>query len=146
MNWEAVGALAELLGALVVLATLVYLAVQVRHSRDLLEENRKIALSEVYANRSDQRLQDLRHGIDSPYVARILGEELGQSEDQMRARMVFQLMEIQMDTMHFQHKLGLLDQATIERSEKRTRENWDIWVKHGCYIHPYVQEWHDKNM
>ena len=34
MNWEAIGAIGEILGAVAVLATLVYLAVQVRYTRD----------------------------------------------------------------------------------------------------------------
>ena len=33
MNWEAIGALGELLGSLAVLITLIYVAVQVRHTR-----------------------------------------------------------------------------------------------------------------
>ena len=39
MNWEATAAVAELLGALGVIATLAYLAVQIRHSSDQLEKN-----------------------------------------------------------------------------------------------------------
>ena len=34
MNWDAIGAIAELLGAVGVIASLVYLATQIRHSRD----------------------------------------------------------------------------------------------------------------
>jgi hypothetical protein len=34
MNWEAIGAIGEILGAIAVLATLIYLAVQVRSTRD----------------------------------------------------------------------------------------------------------------
>ena len=34
MNWEAIGAIGEILGALAVVATLGYLAVQVRYTRD----------------------------------------------------------------------------------------------------------------
>ncbi len=33
MNWEAIGAIGEILGALAVVLTLGYLAVQVRHTR-----------------------------------------------------------------------------------------------------------------
>ena len=36
MNWEALGAIAELLGALGVIATVVYLAVQIRHNTTAL--------------------------------------------------------------------------------------------------------------
>ncbi len=39
MNWDAIGAIAELLGAIGVIASLVYLAGQVRQSRDQMREN-----------------------------------------------------------------------------------------------------------
>ena len=39
MNWDAVGALAELLGAIGVIVTLLYLAVQVRYAKHQLEIN-----------------------------------------------------------------------------------------------------------
>ena len=39
MNWDAIGAIAELLGAVGVIASLVYLAGQIRHSREQMGEN-----------------------------------------------------------------------------------------------------------
>ena len=39
MNWDAIGAIAELLGAVGVIASLVYLATQIRHSREQTERN-----------------------------------------------------------------------------------------------------------
>jgi hypothetical protein len=39
MNWDAVGAVAESLGALGVIATLIYLAIQVKHSQKATEAN-----------------------------------------------------------------------------------------------------------
>jgi hypothetical protein len=39
MNWEAVGALGEVIGALAVVATLIYLTVQVRYAKHQLEIN-----------------------------------------------------------------------------------------------------------
>jgi hypothetical protein len=39
MNWDAIGAIAELLGAMGVIFTLAYLAIQIRHSSDQLEKN-----------------------------------------------------------------------------------------------------------
>lgn len=38
MNWEALGAMAELLGAIAVFATLAYLSVQIRHSNIVMRE------------------------------------------------------------------------------------------------------------
>ena len=59
MNWEATTAIAELLGALGVIATLAYLAVQIRHSSDQLEKNAQSnelqAVDAVIANYNDWR-------------------------------------------------------------------------------------------
>jgi hypothetical protein len=42
MNWDAIGALAELAGAVGVIITLVYLAVQIRQSSSLVAQNNKL--------------------------------------------------------------------------------------------------------
>jgi len=39
MNWDAIGAIAETLGAVGVIASLVYLAGQIRHSREQMSQN-----------------------------------------------------------------------------------------------------------
>ena len=44
MNWDAIGAVGEILGASVVLITLIYLAIQIRHVR---EQNESTALDHV---------------------------------------------------------------------------------------------------
>ena len=41
--WDAVGAIGEILGALAVVATLIYLSIQVRHSKSAVEENTRVA-------------------------------------------------------------------------------------------------------
>jgi hypothetical protein len=52
---QLLGNYGEFIGSIAVLITLVYLTVQVRQSKDLLEENRKLALSQVYQGRADVR-------------------------------------------------------------------------------------------
>jgi hypothetical protein len=42
MNWDAIGALAELAAAVGVIITLVYLAVQIRQSSSLVAQNNKL--------------------------------------------------------------------------------------------------------
>ncbi len=39
MNWDAIGAIAELLGAIGVIASLIYLATQIRQRREQMREN-----------------------------------------------------------------------------------------------------------
>jgi hypothetical protein len=50
MNWEAIGAVGELLGSLAVFVTLGYLAVQVRHAR--AEASRALSQGRMEANRA----------------------------------------------------------------------------------------------
>jgi hypothetical protein len=45
MNWEAVGAIAELLGAIGVIASLVYLAIQIRMSRSVVRTSNYLQLN-----------------------------------------------------------------------------------------------------
>jgi hypothetical protein len=45
MNWEAIGAIGEILGALVVVITLVYLASQVRHAKDASADTNRLERS-----------------------------------------------------------------------------------------------------
>jgi hypothetical protein len=42
MNWDAIGAIAEVTGAIAVVLTLAYLAVQIRQSSKLVEQNNRL--------------------------------------------------------------------------------------------------------
>jgi len=48
MNWEAIGDIAELLGAVGVIASLVYLATQIRQSREQMERNTRALQAGAY--------------------------------------------------------------------------------------------------
>ncbi len=50
MNWDAIGAIAELLGAVGVIGSLVYLATQIRQSREQTAENTR-----AHSRRVDER-------------------------------------------------------------------------------------------
>jgi hypothetical protein len=64
VNWEAIGAIAELLSSLAVFLTLIYLAVQVRHARQDVRRSVRQNRAEVSRERlriraTDQRLNQL---------------------------------------------------------------------------------------
>lgn len=65
MNWEALSAIADLLAAIAVLVTLVYLAVQVRQAKD------EVTLT-GQRHRADAAREVLASVSDSPYLAPIL--------------------------------------------------------------------------
>ena len=64
MNWDAVGAGAELLGAIATVATLVYLSVQIR-------QNTKMGQIDTKATRSEQRFQQSAFIAQSSEVNRL---------------------------------------------------------------------------
>lgn len=49
MNWEAIGAVGEVLGAIAVIATLLYLANQTRHTRTAVEVNSNMGTVEAHS-------------------------------------------------------------------------------------------------
>ncbi len=55
MNWDAVGAMAELVGAIGVIASLIYLAIQIRQNTRSLQAN----TFQTVADSSGQRLMTL---------------------------------------------------------------------------------------
>jgi hypothetical protein len=78
MNWDAIGAIGEIVSASAVLATLIYLAVQIAQTRKMQQAE------SVRASRAERRdfFTSLR---DSPYIPDILeklasGDELSHSE------------------------------------------------------------------
>ena len=162
MNWDAVGALAELLGSLAVFATLIYLAVQVRHSRDLLEENRKVALSEVYRDRIGFRINHAFQRLDPTINEIDLKLRGGTSDDVTNEVYIknFQLLspseqliakhlEIaiahSMENSLYQAELGLLDELqknALFEALGRISQRWD---EIGVLIPPRIQRWRADN-
>jgi len=60
MDWNAIGAVGELVGAAAVLITVIYLAIQVRHTRDALQRAVRQSRAEVSRNRLQIRATDKR--------------------------------------------------------------------------------------
>ncbi len=155
MNWDAIGAIGELLSAIAVLVTLVYLAVQVRYSRDLLEENRKLALSQVYQGRANFR-RAVHSEFGSPEVSKIAAKITqgdGPSDDaverfheleaheQTQYRQVQEQWCVMMDDTLLQIELGLLDDRAIESAHTFIRNMYPWWVAIGCTISPRLRDW-----
>ena len=85
MDWDAIGAIAELLGAVAVLATLVYLARQIRQSRDAVQS----ASAETVLSNMNAAYQN---AATSPVLGRVLftGQENIQSlNDEEKGQFVF---------------------------------------------------------
>jgi hypothetical protein len=136
------GALGELLGSLAVLATLVYLSVQVRQNTRSMEEGKRLALAQTYQMRADALQMMLVQAADSEHIGPIITRltsagypdnisALKQLSDEDRGR--FRQWQIAQqthwDNMYFQYEQGFLDQeyyrdAFITRV-KRLAPTWE---------------------
>lgn len=74
MTIMELGALGEFVGAIAVVVTLVYLAVQIRQNTRAMEENRRLALAQTYQMRSDALQSMLVHAADSQYIGPLITE------------------------------------------------------------------------
>jgi len=92
MNWEAIGAVGQMVGSIAVFITLGYLAVQVRHARltgqRALSQGRSEALRDLLTQQTDERMIRLAlktnaglGGQSTPFV-RALMDQTGVTEEE----------------------------------------------------------------
>lgn len=121
MNWNAIGAVAELLGATGVIVSLLYLATQLRQSNVLARRNavQSTLASRVDVNRflaSDPAISDLYwRGLESP-------DDLNESEWR-RFIIILSTIVRQFEAIHNDHSAGLLSDG-IWRSQSNSIQRW----------------------
>jgi hypothetical protein len=74
MNWDAIGAVAELLraiGVIAVIASLVYLATQIRQSREQMRQNTRALRAGAYQQASDSLSGGIDIAVSTPGFAQI---------------------------------------------------------------------------
>ncbi|MBV1876623.1 MAG: hypothetical protein KUG79_03160 [Pseudomonadales bacterium] len=140
------GNLGEFVGSIVVLATLIYLAVQVQQSKELLEENRRIGLSQAYAARTEARVVNQRFAAGNPFIAPIAAKtaigglaELTE-EERFRYRSFHNTITLQTDNLLYQVELGFGDGIDFDEVVDRYNRLMPIWKELGVVIPPRVQE------
>ena len=145
MTLQDFGAIGSIIGALSVVATLIYLSKQVRLNTRAMDEGRKLALAQTYQMRSTALQTMLVQAADSEYIAPVIMKltDLGYPEDvtalehlnsEERAR--FRLWQIAQqthwDNMFFQYQHGYLDEESYEDSFKqRIRRLTPTWEALG---------------
>jgi len=137
MNWDAIGAIAETLGAVGVIASLVYLATQIRQSRQQMSQNTRALRAGTYQQfRSD--LGDVfwraieTPGLDS--VVRSGFADYRQLNEADAFKFDFFMVGVfgPYESAHYQFRAGLLDE--------------DRWLMHrsglvGTLRYPGVWQW-----
>ena len=135
------GALGEFLGSIAVLATLVYLAAQIRQNTRTMNESKKLALAQTYQTRSDALQMMLVHAADSEYIGPIITkltnagypEDIGSlahlsKEERGRFRQWQIAQQTHWDNMYFQYQQGFIDDEYYRDSFKeRVRRLAPTW-------------------
>lgn len=149
MNWEAIGAIGELVGGIAVIATLIYLAIQVNHSKVLLEGSEKIALSQIYQARADARMRQVLAQAQSEKVE-IISNVSGhpdlidglESDEREIVRMFMIATMVHQDNILYQASLGLLD-ANPRDMYRLVAPNIPVWKKLDIDLMPLIRECYD---
>ncbi|MCK5324727.1 MAG: hypothetical protein KAJ57_01915 [Woeseiaceae bacterium] len=137
------GALGEFLGSIAVLATLVYLSMQIRQNTRSMDESKKLALAQTYQMRSDALQMMLVHAADSehigPIITRLTGvgypEDISAldhltDEERGRFRQWQIAQQTHWDNMFFQYQQGFIDDEyyrdSFRERVKRLAPTWKV--------------------
>ena len=119
MNWDQLGAIGELVSGIAVLATLLYLAVQIRQAKHLM-------LSNAHQTRTDRNILLTRFmANDEQSLKRSIGQleldELSELEKQ-RAVYAFSMTMRHFEDMHYQRQLGVVDEETWDANLRGAKQ------------------------
>jgi hypothetical protein len=127
MTITELGAIGELVGAIAVVVTLVYLAIQIRQNTHSMEESRRLALAQTYQMRADALQEMLVRAAESQYIGPLITKltQLGYPEsvealaaltpeERGRFRQWQIAQHTHWDNMHFQYQQGFLDREYYE--------------------------------
>ncbi len=115
MNWDAIGAIAELLGAVGVIASLIYLAGQIRQSREQMRQNTRALRASAYQEVLNQRDAVMVPLVQSGELADLAmrgltGREFLSEVERLRFNVWFVMVMSNLENIHYQHRVGLLDE------------------------------------
>jgi hypothetical protein len=141
MTLEELGALGELVGAIAVVVTLVYLAIQIRQNTQAMAESRRLALAQTYQMRADALQEMLVHAAESQHIGPIITKltTLGYPEDvtsldgltpveRGRFRQWQIAQQTHWDNMFYQYQQGFLDNEYYRDSfQVRVRRLAPVW-------------------
>ena len=134
MNWEAIGAVGEIVGAAAVIATLLYLAVQVRQNNS----NQRVSAKQEMTRQFVDYLDFL---VTNPELADIHdrglnGAELNDTEQMIFIRLMSKCTWY-LSSMHFQYRVQALEEGDWEESKSL--------ISYYCSTPGYQKFWTTRN-
>ena len=141
MNWEAIGAIGEIVGALAVVFTLIFLTLQLRQNTRSVDESKNATVSQLYQFRANMHMDGMLRRAESSSLNIIQVEGKIQSgglealtpEELMFARLHAIASAVRLDNGLFQHRNGFLDDDYLEYIESVIAFMYPLWQQLGIF-------------
>jgi hypothetical protein len=141
MNWEAVGALGEIVGAAAVVATLIFLTVQLCQNTRSVDESRKANVSQLYQFRANMHMEGMLRRAEASSLsifeveakAFARGVSHLSNEELMFARHHHVANAVRLDNGLFQYQNGFLDDDYLEYIESVIARAYPLWKLLGVF-------------
>ena len=132
MNWDAIGAIAELVGAAGVIATLGYLALQVRQNTISTRTSSYQAVVEAISEWT--RALGMEPGVAQMFVTGLSNIDALSQEERTRFGFILIALFRNFENVFYQHQHGVVDDTIWEGWSFRIRSNFaapgvQVWWK-----------------
>ena len=136
VNWDAIGAIGEIVGAIAVVATLGYLAVQINQSTKVARSSTRQAIAEMTMAASNDIPRDKE--LAEIFVRQMKGEELDDAESIRLLARTYVAMR-NWENIHYQYLTGMLsdDEWHGFRLNLKAIFEWDITQSYWANEHQY---------
>jgi len=117
MNWQAIGAIADIVGATAVLATLIYLALQIRQNSRSINQQNDMARAQTIQARADSVTQLIALIVNSEKMVAVFAKVMADKElapadldpiERIRAHSFLTALRSNFENTYLQHQEGFL--------------------------------------
>ena len=116
MNWDAIGAIGEIAGAVAVVITLIYVALQLRENTKSLKVQ---SLNETFKDRSGMMRELQSHsGLGGTFKKIGMDEELTPGEE-LEANWFYTRILLLNEKLHYLHSIGAADDYNYESFDRQ---------------------------
>jgi hypothetical protein len=139
MDWNAIGAIGEIVGATAVVVTLIFLTFQLRQNTKAVDESRRATLSQLYQFRANMHMDGMLRRAESSglNVLEVEAKAFQSGVDALSAtELEFMRLHsianaVRLDNGLFQHQNGFLDEDFASYVEGVIAHAYPIWLELG---------------
>jgi len=141
MNWDAIGAIGEIIGATAVFVTLIFLTVQLRQNTKAVDESRRATISQLYQFRANMHMDGVLRRAESTGL-NVLELEAKSIESGLGALSKIELefvrthavaAAVRLDNGLFQHQNGFLDEEYAAYIKSVIARLYPYWTELGVF-------------